>query len=91
MSRKSYILIAVLLVVVIGIVFFAPTVDLQPTAMRALEAATAIFLAIAAVGHTLSGTLVPTQRDRKLLVDDSEPPSYLSEISLVDLNCARLC
>ena len=51
MLRKRYTWLAVIVIVAIAIVLIAPSVDLAPTALRAWQAACAIFLGMAAMLH----------------------------------------
>jgi hypothetical protein len=66
-------------------------VDLEPTAMRAVKAASIIFLAIAAVGQIVTSLSVPTARPSQVPVTICNFWSSAFEISLLDLNCTRLC
>lgn len=91
MSRRAQILIALGLVVAIGIVCFAPSVDLEPTVMRAVKAASVIFSAIAAVGQIVSSLAPPPVQPSRISASVWNLRSSPFEISLVALNCARLC
>lgn len=48
MPRKSHIFVALILIVAVVVIFVAPSVDLSPTALRAWQAACALFFAMAA-------------------------------------------
>ena len=91
MVRKGHILIALVILVAIGIVLFAPSVDLEPTAMRAAKAASIIFLAIAAVAQIVTSLALPSPRASQIAVVCPDLWSSLFEIKLIDLNCTRLC
>ncbi|HEY1262238.1 MAG TPA: hypothetical protein VGF06_01875 [Terriglobales bacterium] len=91
MTSHSRILVLLLLVIVVAL-FLAPTVDLEPTALRASRAAAMLFLAIffaahLTVGHGSSAPVLGRRHgpgwNEKLI--SCAPPS------LVDLYCSRLC
>jgi hypothetical protein len=91
MSQRFHILVVVLVLLAVVIVFFAPTVDLEPTAMRAVKAASIIFLAIAAVGQTVTNLVLFSRGPFESAVSDSNLWSHLLQGSLLDMNCTRLC
>lgn len=77
-----------LLVLVVAAVFFAPSADLEPTALRAIQAAQALQLALLSAALTLTLLLcfacfcvLPKHSDSPLVLDDD----------LVIRNCTRLC
>ena len=91
MSRKWIILVVALVVAAVAIVFFAPSVDLPPTAMRSLEVITAVFLAVAAIRHLACSIFRSCPVQRRAALADVGQRKGLYELSLIDLNCARLC
>jgi predicted membrane-bound spermidine synthase len=90
MHRRIYILLALLVMISVAVVFFAPSVDLEPTALRAAQAAELVLLAIASVGILITAHLPvlmtrPREREDLVLIILGREPN------LVDLNCTRLC
>jgi len=86
--KNSHFLLITFLILVVAVVFFAPSTDLEPTALRASQAARALELALVSAALTLSLLLcfacfsyVHERSDFPLASDDD----------LVTLNCARLC
>jgi len=77
----------ILLLVAVAVVFFAPSVDLEPTALRAAQAAQARQIALISAAFAFSGLLCfiglvsPSDRESRVLID----------CDLVTLNCTRLC
>ncbi|MGH9514431.1 MAG: hypothetical protein ACRD3P_02000 [Terriglobales bacterium] len=57
MLRNKYAWLAVIAIIVVAIVFIAPSVDLQPTALRAWQAACAVFVGIAITLHTIAASV----------------------------------
>jgi hypothetical protein len=77
-----------LLLLAVAVVFFAPLVDLEPTALRASRAAQAVQAALISAAFVLSGLLCIAvfcfpggSLDSHLMLRDN----------LFVLNCARLC
>lgn len=92
MPRKWTIILVALVVAAVAIVFFAPSVDLPPTAMRSLEVVSALFLAIAAIRKYLtSGVFRPCPVHWLAFLADAAHRRGLPERSSIDLTCARLC
>lgn len=52
MLHRRYTWLVVIAIIAVAVVFVAPSVDLQPTALRAWQAACAMFVAIAMTVHT---------------------------------------
>jgi hypothetical protein len=77
-----------LLVLVVAVVFFAPSTDLEPTALRASQAARALQFALISAALTLSLLLCSTCFG--FLHRHSESP-LASDDDLVTMNCSRLC
>jgi len=88
MTRILKHVLVLLLVIGIAFVFISPVLQLQPTAMRAWQAAQ-----MAMIGLVLSATAIvrfcdearlePVLSDAVVLLDDTT--------DLIDLNCSRLC
>jgi len=64
MLRKQHTWLAIIAILAIMVIFVAPSVDLAPTALRAWQAACAIFVAIAATARTVAACLksLPSSR-----------------------------
>ena len=79
---------ALLLLSIVAIIFISPAVDLEPTALRALQFAYLLFALLAWAGITVFSRLVAPIID----VSPSEfPLNIVSRPSPFDLNCTRLC
>ena len=85
------IILVVLLLLSLAIVFFAPSMHAEPTALRAARQAALVFLAIFAAARSVSFYLTntiwsckfPSSPDSDFISDD--------ESGLLDLYCSRLC
>ena len=89
MIRLEFIVVACLLLLTIAAVFVAPSVDLEPTAMRAARAATTAMAALAATATALTPLNLPPQQFTLATV-------VLQSVSvtfpdLIDVLCTRLC
>jgi hypothetical protein len=61
MLRRNYLwLAAVIAIVAVTLVFVAPSVDLEPTALRAWQAACAVFVAMALISRAVAALASPT-------------------------------
>jgi len=88
MSASSKIVVVILLLA-ITVVFVSPAVDLEPTALRAAQAASLLFAVLALAGSFIaSGLHIPCFHLVAIL--RSEIVSFFAP-DLVDLNCNRLC
>jgi len=76
------------MILVVAVVFFAPSIDLEPTALRASQAAQALQLALISAGLTLSLLL---SFACFFFVQECSDFTRGSNDDLVTLNCARLC
>lgn len=89
MKKVTFILVAGVLLLTVAVVFIAPTVSLQPTAMRAARAAMMAMVALATTATALFTLLlfpaVPLRSSAVLFGD------VVSFPELIDLVCARLC
>jgi hypothetical protein len=87
MNARHKSILIVLLLVAVAVVFFAPSVDLAPTALRAAQAAQALQVALISAVFVCSGLLC--------LVGLVSPRDFESllfiDCDLVTLNCTRLC
>ena len=90
MNSRSKLVIVVFLLLSVAAIFISPAVDLQPTALRALQLAN-MFFAFLALGATAAvSTLleVPLSRVASIIERDW----FLApSLNLLDLNCVRLC
>lgn len=85
---------AVTLVILLAVVvvFIAPTLDLEPSALRAWRAAVLVLLAIVIAVQFLADTFADYLLEFcKLRANNCPPAISLSEFSLLDLYCTRLC
>jgi hypothetical protein len=90
MRRPVHTFIALVILLAIGVVCFAPSVDLEPTAIRAVEASL-IFLALACVGQIVTRLALPTPGLMQVHATVCNQSTSPSDVSLIDLNCTRLC
>lgn len=87
MNKLLQRIFVVLLLVAVAVVFFAPSVDLEPTALRASRAAQAFEAALVSAALVFSGLL---SFIGFFFLHD--PHSHLTiDCDLVALNCTRLC
>jgi hypothetical protein len=89
MTRQVYILIACLILFSVVAVFVSPGVNLEPTAMRAVQAATLAMAALAAAATLLTSMLLASKQftasDGALHSRIIAPPDLIAVI------CTRLC
>lgn len=78
----------VLLVSVLG-VFVAPSVDLEPSALRAARAALMTMLAIANAAAVILTLVVPALHAQSALIPHAT--ILHRDSGILDLDCARLC
>lgn len=89
MNDRSKLVIVVLLLLSVATIFVSPAVDLQPTALRALQLAN-LFFAFLALGATAVPTLLDLPLSRVASIVERD--WFLTPaLNLVDLNCVRLC
>jgi hypothetical protein len=92
LSKNTCVVLTLLLVLAIAIIFIAPSVDLEPSALRAWRAAVLVFLAIIIAVQVLSGIYYSSLlKICSLCAPESSRLCCSSELSLLDLCCARLC
>jgi hypothetical protein len=89
--RKVRVLIALVVLIGILVIFIAPFVDLEPTALRAWRSALAILLTIVMLSHVIHSFLraevfFGTRPERK-----GRSSRVRHEGRLFKLNCALLC
>ncbi|HLK31849.1 MAG TPA: hypothetical protein VKT29_02085 [Terriglobales bacterium] len=87
MPRLQTVLAWVLIFAIVVIVI-APSVDLDPAAMRAQQAAMMAMAALAAAGVALATLLLPISLS---VVPATQAPAAASLHCLLDLICSRLC
>ena len=85
---KSHRLLITFLILVIAVVFFAPSTDLEPTALRASQAASALQLALVYAALTLNALFFLACLSMVREFSDSHLASH---DDLITLNCSRLC
>jgi hypothetical protein len=89
MRTVSKLTLVTLLLLTVLTVFISPAVDLQPTALRALQAANMLFAALALAGHLLAADITTLiswtagTSDLHLALPRTE--------DILELNCTRLC
>jgi hypothetical protein len=83
------VVVGIVLLLSILVVFTAPAVDLEPTALRAMQAASMLFAVLALAGTRIAGTL--TAANPYMGAAFGVHPIETTAASLVDLNCVRLC
>jgi hypothetical protein len=81
--------VGIALLLTVLVIFAAPAVDLEPTALRAMQAATLLFAVLALAGTTIAAML--TMSGACLGTIFGFHPIGTTTASLVDLNCVRLC
>lgn len=89
MNGATKVAVGIVLLLSVLIIFIAPAVDLEPTALRAMQAASLLFAVLALAGTTIAATL--TVSNPCLGAVFGFHPIGASTASLVDLNCVRLC
>ena len=89
---KSYVLLVLVLLVVLAVVFFAPSMHLEPTALRAARHAAMVFLAIFVAAHLFfSAFSLAAPRELGFFAREASAPGLSGHSSLIDLYCSRLC
>jgi hypothetical protein len=88
MSASLKIVVAILLLAV-TVVFVSPVVDLEPTALRAAQAASLLFAALVLAGSFIASSLHASCFQLAAILRTEDSPFYGTD--LVDLNCNRLC
>lgn len=89
MKGAIKVVVGVVLLLSVLVVFVAPAVDLEPTALRAMQAASLLFAVLALAGTTVAATL--TVHNPFLGPTSGVHRIEATTASLVDLNCVRLC
>ncbi len=90
MKRRSALGVAILLILSVTAIFISPAIDLQPTALRALQLANMLLALLVLLGTSVLALLFTARRS--VQTDSgcdcfSPPPTS----DLVDLNCTRRC
>jgi hypothetical protein len=92
MSSRLNIVLVILLILAVTLVFLAPMVDLEPTALRAVRAAAMLFLAIVIAAHFFRGSyFIPILMAFGFCNRENLNPIQVDQPSLIDLYCSRLC
>lgn len=92
MKKRIYIVLTLLLLLALAAVFLAPSVDLEPSALRAARAAAILFLSIFIASHLLLALASnPLQECRAVFERRDSDSTVTSDLSLLDLYCTRLC
>lgn len=89
LRNKLQFVAALLLIVGVVVVFVAPAVNLEPTAMRAARAAQLAALALLAASTAAVALAVPTSQSQAFR--EFPPVVRGASADVVDLDCARLC
>ena len=89
MKDNSKFGVVILLLLSVITIFISPAVDLQPTALRALQLANMVFAMLALAGTTWSARVrVPLNPATTPFACDCV---WAPTPALIDLNCVRLC
>jgi hypothetical protein len=91
MLKRVHMALAILMLIALAVVFFAPSVDLEPSALRAWRAAALIFFAIFVAAHVLLRFNGPQFRQCGFLEHRHPNSSSPSRLDLFDLHCGLLC
>jgi len=83
--------VTLLIISAVLIIFYAPTVDLQPTTFRAMKAMSAMLLAIAAVRKVVASLHVLISSSFQPVALALKSGTNLFYVRLLALHCARLC
>jgi ABC-type Mn2+/Zn2+ transport system permease subunit len=83
------VVVGIVLLLSVLVIFTAPAVDLEPTALRAMQAASLLFAVLALAGTTIAAMLTPFNPSFGVVFGFH--PIETGSASLVDLNCVRLC
>ena len=79
----------IILLLAVTVVFVSPAVDLEPTALRAAQAATLLFAVLALAGSVIASSLHISCFHLVAILRTESVPFFAAD--LVDLNCNRLC
>jgi hypothetical protein len=90
-SKGAIFVFAVVLLLALLVVFFAPAVDLEPTALRAYRVAVLMILAIFFAGHALLGSIQLPLSLCFTEKDGEEQRFSLSTPDPVSDFCSQLC
>ena len=89
MNGATKVGVGIVLLLTVLIVCIAPAVDLEPTALRAMEAATLLFAILALAATTTAAILIVSNPCLGAVFGFH--PIEMRTANLVDLNCVRLC
>lgn len=90
MKRRSVLGVAILLILSVTAIFISPAIDLQPTALRALQLANMLFAVLVLLGTSVLALLFSKCHTVLTVVEwDCFSPPPTSD--LVELNCTRRC
>lgn len=82
-------IVVVILLLAVTVVFVSPAVDLEPTALRAAQAASLLFAVLALAGSFIACSLRTSSLHLVAILRADSTPLYATD--LVDQNCNRLC
>ena len=82
-------IVVVILLLAVTVVFVSPAVDLEPTALRAAQAASLLFAVLALAGSFIASSLHTSSLHLVAILRSESVPFFAPD--LVDLNCNRLC
>lgn len=88
MNRAVQFAVILVLLLIMIAVFLSPTIDLEPTALRVIFWAVALFASLHLVRIAFSGIREFALGER---IQFGPPAIDLPSPSLVDLDCVRLC
>jgi hypothetical protein len=84
--RAVRVAVSVLLLLAVTSIFLLPSVDLDPTTLRAARFSALLFMAIVAGASVLNSLLIPLHSPLGTPVGSSPPLT-----DLIDFTCSRLC
>jgi hypothetical protein len=82
-------IVVVILLLAVTVVFVSPAVDLEPTALRAAQAASLLFAVLSLAGSFIASNLHTSSLQLVAILTSGSAPFFPPD--LVDLNCNRLC
>jgi uncharacterized membrane protein len=82
-------IVVVILLLAVTVVFVSPAVDLEPTALRAAQAASLLFAVLSVAGSFIASNLHTSSLHLVAILSSESVPFFATD--LVDMNCNRLC
>ena len=89
--RTLRVLLAFIVLIAVLVIFIAPFVDLEPTALRAWRAALALLLAIVMLSHVVHKFLPPAVLSGMRTERNRRSSQVRQQDGLFEPNCVLLC